>query len=663
MLFSVRNTFAMALCLAAVSAQGRQRTEAELMDAAREVLLHRAVLSHTPAIERQLHTLDQDSATSVIGFKEGGFVVVANDDILPAVLGYSDESYSAVPNTNFLWWKENMEAACRDRVKRGVPYTVVAPDPSLYEESMDALVQARWGQEAPYWNWCPDGTTSPSGWGYQGGNGRCVTGCVATGMAQVLYFHKTPAVGQGVHSVQVRQSDGSYLTVTVNYDECEYDWDNMLDEYRYGQYSDEQANAVAELMLSCGVATDMNYATDGSGAYMTNCVDGLHRNFGLTDAQLLERVDYSEDQWMDMVYTELNENRPLIYAGDDMSQWAGHCFVLDGYDGRGFVHINWGWDGDKDGFFDIALLNAGGYSFSSGQEAVIGVQGDGITSVRRDTLMITEPGTLHSFITDELIAESTRLKVEGRINADDIAAIRDLCINGHLRTLDLRASSIVEEEIMDNAFAGCNKISKIVLPRGLNRIGSKAFDGCSRLYELRVYDRDIPKLGSKVFNGVNQKNCHLYVPAATKDMYERAAQWKGFGETKGNISEFGTAFTVRNMIKEEGQPNPDLRYVMVGAQVEGEPELYCEADENSPVGRYPIYISRGTVLNQDVDFVDGYLIVIESTAGIEAVNADAPAVSNEIYNVHGQLIRHNATSTEGLPSGIYLMNGQRVVIK
>ena len=663
MVFSYRNTLALGLCLTAISAQARERSEAELFDAARNVLLTRSAINHAPAVEKQLVTFERNEATSILGYQDGGFVVVANDDLLPAVLGYSDSRFSDGVNPNFLWWKENMEAACRDRVARNLPYTVVAPDPSLYEESIDALVTSRWGQEAPYWNWCPDGTTSQSGWGYEGGNGRCVTGCVATGMAQVLYFHKTPAVGQGVHSVQVGQPGGGSITVTVNYDECEYDWANMLDEYHYGQYSDEEADAVAELMLSCGVASDMNYATDGSGTYMTNCVDGLRRNFGLTDAQLLERIDYSEDQWMEMVYTELNENRPLIYAGDDMRYWAGHCFVLDGYDAQGFVHINWGWDGGSDGFFDIALLNGGGYSFSSGQEAVIGIQGDGASTLRRDTLTVTNPGTLAQLFDQEMIDECTRLKVIGDINADDIDAIRELSLNGNLRTLDLRNTNIVEGEIKDGAFANCNKLSKIVLPRGINRIGTKAFENCTRLYELRVYDRDVPKLGSSVFKGLKQESCHLYVPAATREKYERAAQWKNFGVTKGNIAEFGTAFTVRNMVVEEGQPIPELRYNMIGASVEGEPELSCEATSDSPIGRYPIHISRGTVLNQDVDFEDGFLIIIESTAGIEAVQANAALEGADIYNLHGQLVRSNANSAEGLPAGIYLMNGKRVVIR
>lgn len=663
MTISVRYFCALSLGLVAFAAQGRERTEAELCEAARGVLMSRSV-HHAPAVEKQLVTFEKNEATSILGYQDGGFVVMANDDILPAVLGYSDSSFANGGNPNFQWWKETMEAACRDRIARNMPYTVVAPDPSLYEESMDALVSARWGQEAPYWNWCPNGTTSESGWGYEGGNGRCVTGCVATGMAQVLYFHKAPAVGQGTHSVQVRQSDGSYITVSVNYEDCEYDWDNMLDEYHYGQYSDEEADAVAELMLSCGVAADMNYATDGSGTYMRNCTDGLRRNFGFADVQLWNRYDYSEDQWMEMVYTELNEFRPIVYGGADMSLWAGHCFVIDGYDTRGFVHVNWGWDGSSDGYYDIALLNPGSYTFSGQQEAVIGVHGDSVTVVRRDTLQVTAPGTLNTLINDELVNECTRMIVEGTINADDISAIRNLSLNGKLRTLDMRGSTIVEGEVMDNAFAGCNKLSKIVLPRGLKRIGSKAFDGCSRLYELRVYDREIPKLGSKVFNGVNQSSCHLYVPAATREKYERAAQWKNFGTTKGNIAEFGTAFTVRNLVKEEGQPMPDLRYTMVGASVEGEPELTCEANENSPVGRYPIHISRGTVLNQDVDFEDGFLIITESTAGIEAVQADAAdGERNEIYNLHGQLVRSNAVSTEGLPAGVYLMKGQRIVVR
>lgn len=639
------------LCLSVLAANARQRSETELFDAARATLSNipareyeLAQMAHrAPSVGRELAILSQDSATAIVGYPGGEWAVMTTDDLLPAVIGYSVTPFEPLnPNPNFAWWRQAAEATCRDLIRRGVTRTSVAPDPSLYEPSMDALVTATWGQEAPYWDMCPMGTGSDSGWGYEHNNsGRCVTGCVATAMAQVMYFHHAPATGTGgTHSVRVKQAGGSSQTYEVNYDEAVYDWDHMLDNYRPGQYTQEEGDAVALLMYHCGVASDMEYATDGSGTYMDNCADGLVRNFGFTEAKYLQRNYYSEDAWMEMIYTELNQDRPIIYAGDDMRYWAGHCFVLDGYDERGFVHINWGWDGSSNGNFDIALLDGGGYSFSSGQEMVIGVQGDGVRKqVRSDTLVVETPGTLKELFTDSLLIEANRLTVMGEINADDVASLRYLVRTANARSLDMRMAHIVEGELADSALALCSSLSKLVLPRGINRLGARALAGCSRLYELRLYDREVPKMGVGVLNDVKVQSCHLYVPAATKDKYKRASQWKNFAGEIDNIQEFGSAFTVRNCTREQYQPNPEFNYVLVGSAVDGEPELLCEATPESEPGRYPITITRGTVENQDVDFVDGYLIVTESTQGIETITVDAPA-GKTMYDLQGRIVKH-----------------------
>lgn len=638
------------LCLSVLAANARQRSETELFDAvrtqlsqipAREIALAQRA-GQAPAIGRELSILAQDSATAIVGYPGGAWAVVCADDMLPVILGYSATPFNPLSiNPNMRWWLEAAEKACRDRIDRQHPLTVVAPDPSLYEPSIDALVNARWGQEAPYWNLCPIGTKGDYGWGYDdNSSGRCVTGCVATAMAQVLYYHNAPATGMGgTHSVRVKQAGGGYQTYTVNYDEAVYDWSHMLPEYHYG-YSDEEAEAVALLMYHCGVATDMNYATDGSGAYMDDCAAGLRRNFGFTEASYLRRYTYSEDSWMELVYTELNQDRPIIYAGDDMSVMGGHCFVLDGYDAQGYVHINWGWDGSSDGYFNIALLNPGYYQFSSGQEMIIGVQGDGVRKqLRSDTLVVESPGTLAALVTDSMLIEANRLTVIGDINADDIASLRHLIRSANARSLDLRQASIIEGELADSALALCSSLSKLVLPRGLNRLGARALADCNHLYELRLYDREVPKVGAGAFNQVKTQSCHLYVPAASKDKYKRAAQWKTFGDDGMNIIEFGTAFTVRNCTREQYQPNPVFTYNLVGDAVEGEPELVCEATEESEPGKYPIYIKRGTVLNQDVDFVDGFLIITESTQGIEKIQQDNN-LPNQMYDLQGRLVIH-----------------------
>lgn len=623
--------FFSALSLVALSAQGRQRTDAELL-----------------SVTSGQQILMRDSATAVVARADGGFNVVLTDSRFSReemLIGYSDAPATKGEfNPAFQWFLRQAEARGRNMQRHGLPRTVIRPSGD-YQPAINALCQSKWGQEAPYWNMCPDGTTSPDGWGYEGGNGRCVTGCVATAMAQVLYHNRAPRHGcGGSYSVSVKQADGSYRTYTVNYDEAEYDYDNMLDEYWPGSYTDVQADAVAQLMYHCGVATKMSYATDGSGAYMEDCIDGLQRNFGLVDARLLDRDDYTERQWMDYVYTEINEGRPIIYAGDDMRYYAGHCFVLDGYDERGFVHINWGWDGGSDGFFDIALLNASGYQFSSYQQMVIGVQGEAQQSrFWGDTLQVTSVGEVaarYAELDTDTLSTLQRVCISGPVNTADIASLRSLARLGALRQLDLTNAEIEGDKpiLPDSAFALATSLRKLTLPRGISRVGKRAFAGCTGLTELRVPARDVPTSGLGAFNDIAFDRCRLFVPAGTKEKYRRASQWKEFcTEEHDNIAEFGTAITPRNLVREQYQPNPELSYTVYGNPVSGVPELHCDATPESPVGRYEITVTPGTITDPDVDYLPGYLIVIESTSGIESVSADAPA-AGRLYDLQGRLV-------------------------
>ena len=124
----------------------------------------------------------------------------------------------------------------------------------------------------------------------------------------------------------------------------------MKDDYS-GSYTNEEANAVATLMLHCGVASEMAYGgpNEGSGAIMSDCAEGLRTYFGFSDVEHLVRANYSSKEWMDIIFSELSSGHPLIYGGvspGSMGQDAGHAFVLDGYNSDGLVSVNWGWNGD-----------------------------------------------------------------------------------------------------------------------------------------------------------------------------------------------------------------------------------------------------------------------------------------------------------------------------
>ena len=463
----------------------------------------------TRASGEEPRTLLANKAFTVMGYNNGGFVIVSNDDLLPAVIAYSNTVFDKnTSNTGFKWYLSAVEEAINGIVKAGKPRTMIAPDQSKYAAKIPSFVTSIWGQEKPYNNLCPEGTTSGTGsWQGYGSTGRTVTGCVATAMAQIMYYNRWPEKGTGgTHSVYVKQANGTKKIVTVNYEESFYDYANMIDSYK-GHYSKEQGDAVAKLMLDCGVAADMNYATDGSGTYTENAARGLRRNFGYPETtQMLKRRRYSEQAWMDIIYNEINERRAILYTGVDNKN-GGHAFVLSGYDETGKVWINWGWDGASDGFYDIALLNPKSYKFSEDQDMIIGIEGEK-TETLQDTIT---PGRLQELIADSIKSKISSLKINGKINSTDLRTIRQIAGNNpdgtiqrsSLVSLDLSDAVIIsggdpylvddkrqlttnDNEIPERAFFNCKSIRKLILPKSTMTIGDGAFGKLGRLDSISI---------------------------------------------------------------------------------------------------------------------------------------------------------------------------------
>lgn len=716
-----------------LSASAAPRSKQALKQAALAILnqRHNSRGMGAPALPRgDLKLLEHNDAFSVYGYKTGGFAIMGNDDLVPEVIGYSDRDFATDKNANFKWYLETAEKVINAVVASGHKMTVVAPDASKYQPAVAPMVTCHWGQESPYNDLCPIGTSSGTGgWQGYGGTGRCVTGCVATAMAQVLYYHKWPASGQGEHSVRVKQASGDPITVTVDFSQSNYEWDKMLDYYNAG-YTAEQGHAVAKLMLDCGVASDMEYATDGSGTYTDHARDGLVRNFGYPETlRFVERDGYSEADWMDMVFNELSNDRPIIYGGVDTFN-GGHEFVICGYDAQGRVYVNWGWDGSSEGYYDIALLNPDSYAFSAYQDMIIGIESGNSTALV-DTVNVEEPGTLRSLIADSVASKVTSLTVSGSINSSDMKFLRTLAgldsvgtySPAALRSLDLQHASIVEGgdtylyngnhectthsgewpelafygarrlrklvlpdkvttfgtgalsgmlsldslllptalqqeyAIADNvvyspdtttvlavlphagstlslhkgtklidayAMAGMHGVQNLTLPESLDSIASYAFAGASGLATLRLAGKHVPVTGARVFADVSVQNITLYVRSSMKERFARSANWKDFM----NVTEYGSTLRARNASRRYGEENPRFGYRIYGDYVEGKPEISCDATPTSPVGRYPIHLSLGSITSVGVDFEDGELIVTKAQANMRAVN-DTIAVGEE----------------------------------
>lgn len=292
----------------------------------------------------------------------------------------------------------------------------------------------------------------------------------------------------------------------------------MLDSYNYGAYTNEQALAVATLMRDCAVASNMEYggsAEGGSGAFSQDAAVGMRTYFGFANATCVERDNYygtkyySDAEWMDMVYTELNENGPLYYGGAD-SYNGGHAFVIHGYDSNGKVYVNWGWSGDDDGYYDISLLNPSYYEFSIGQDMITGIKGAPRNLLAMD-IQLASPGQLSTELNDTLIGKLGTLKLSGDINSSDLLFLRRLAgtdeysqrTDGYLQRLDLSDARIVAggkpylvdgshqlttalDSLPSRAFYNCRTLKKLILPAGLRSWGDGALALCPMLDSVIV---------------------------------------------------------------------------------------------------------------------------------------------------------------------------------
>lgn len=337
----------------ALTAMAAPRTLQQMKTAALEVLP--AQTKRAPGLSGEaqaaaLKVLRQESQLTVLGYDGGSFAVVANDDLFPAVLGYSDAALGEEPAPGLLWWMQTMNATLQRHLSTGEPLTTTLPSGDQ-QQSVGQLVSCHWAQSSPYNNNLP---STGSSWT------RYVTGCVATAMAQVMYYHKYPTSGTGSHSYTSTTNSGSSQTVSADFSAVTYDYDNMLDYYSSYAYTDRQADAVATLMFHCGVSVNMQYNTSGdggSGAQLYDAAYALRQYFGYNQLlRFLWREFMPEEEWMDIIYTELSDGCPLL-AGGVTDAGYGHAFVFDGYDEEGRVHVNWGWGGYGDGFFEVAALD------------------------------------------------------------------------------------------------------------------------------------------------------------------------------------------------------------------------------------------------------------------------------------------------------------------
>lgn len=309
------------------------------------------------------------SAAYVFNTDGQGYMILAADDVAYPVLGYSETGSIDPQNMSpeLKWWLGEYARQIEWAVEKGATEALKAPRANAEWTAIAPLVTTLWDQATPYNDQCP-----------KYNNKLTMTGCVATSLAQVMNYHKYPEVGEGIKQYRC-SSIGR--TLTINFAKQAFDWNNMLNTYTSGNYTEEQGAAVAYLMKACGYSVEMSYGLDASGASGSDIDKALVTYFKYdTGTRTLRRNIYSGSQWEQMVYENLKNVGPMIINGQAPLQ-GGHSFVCDGYDGNGYFHFNWGWSGMSDGYYALDALNpdaqgiggyAGGFNFQ--QNGIFGIQ-------------------------------------------------------------------------------------------------------------------------------------------------------------------------------------------------------------------------------------------------------------------------------------------------
>lgn len=308
------------------------------------------------------------------------FVIVSADDVAHPVLGYSTGRAWPTKQTlpsQITYYLDDLAAQIESAAgslpdRETVTEWEALSSPKFLlsntslPDSVGPLLTTTWNQGQYYNALCPE---DPNGI-----DGHCVTGCVATAMAQIINYWGYPIHGRGTHSY-----NSGYGTLTVNYDSASYDYAHMPDALT-ATSTTQEVQAVATLMRDCGVAANMGYSPNESGSYDVDARAGLINFFRLSpDLSYAEKTYFTNVEWEGMLRSDIAANRPVLYSGHGDN--GGHTFVCDGYKQDGYFHYNFGWGGYADGWYLTSAVNPAGMAFNSDQSALFGIVPDSTGNV------------------------------------------------------------------------------------------------------------------------------------------------------------------------------------------------------------------------------------------------------------------------------------------
>ncbi|MDD2411478.1 MAG: C10 family peptidase [Bacteroidales bacterium] len=294
----------------------------------------------------KIFRIEEINVIALFTFETGGFVAISLFDEVRPLLAYSfsgNLDLNNIPDNANSWY-----LSAGRKILEQSKLNIVNSEALLERQSMDAgsfivntqknpyLVNSSWGQGCHFNQYCPADINGPCG--------RCLTGCVATAMAQIMYYWQYPQFGTSSHSYQ-----SNYGVLSANFGETEYMWANMTDTVT------AENTAVATLMYHLGVAVEMNYTSSASSAAVPN--SALQNYFSYSQNQeSVYMSDYSTHEWIDILKNEIDHLRPVLYVGFLDFVPVGHAWVCDGYDSMDYFHFNWGQNGDSGGFYEMGTF-------------------------------------------------------------------------------------------------------------------------------------------------------------------------------------------------------------------------------------------------------------------------------------------------------------------
>ncbi|MBP5409845.1 MAG: leucine-rich repeat protein [Prevotella sp.] len=430
---------------------------------------------------------------------KSGFVIVAGDDRMPDILGYAEKgNFNTTKAPDNVKWLMGYYAKVAKSLKESNKSGDTRRAP-VNRAEVQPLIKTMWDQGDPYNMHCP-----------KIGESHALTGCVATAMSQVIYFHQWPL--EDVKAV-MGYTTGKNVEVTA-LPTKKFNWYNMTDD------------DIAWLMRYCGQTVFMEYKDFESGAAPSNIPYALSSYFGYSkNTRIVLHESYSDSEWEEMIYNEVNLGRPVIYSGFQEGG-SGHSFVVHGYrDGK--FYVNWGWSGDCDGYFTLTNLAPNEYmNFSNDQNAVIGIQpasADVIVEKGVKTIDVKKAGTLSDYISESEKYKIKDLTLTGELNGTDIRLIREMMgcgmgadFKGQLYYLDLSGVRIVEggdsyydtyftidNTIGDYMFSNSWTLISIILPKSVETIKKEAFNSSGNLKKIAI-PKSVTQMEMPIFSGCNQ---------------------------------------------------------------------------------------------------------------------------------------------------------------